>query len=181
MSGGGRFARARITASDPINGFSFLREAYQATDPAFDGRVTVPVLWDKETRRIVNNSEDDICRMFNGAFRDSATHRCDLFPERYRRRNRPSFEIHLRKREQWRLQRRFATRSALTNTPAARLFAALDELETRLTKSRYLFGDASWSPTGGSSAPSSVSTSSTTSISNAASAVSSTTLTSRVT
>ena len=47
---------------------SFCSEAYRATDPDFDGRVTVPVLWDKETRRIVNNSEDDICRMFNDAF-----------------------------------------------------------------------------------------------------------------
>ena len=37
---------------------------YLATSPTFEGRVTVPVLWDKETRRIVNNSEDDICRMF---------------------------------------------------------------------------------------------------------------------
>src|SRR5271170_4411977 len=54
---------------DPINGFAFLSEAYKASDPHFDGRVTVPVLWDKTTRRIVNNSEDDICRMFNDAFR----------------------------------------------------------------------------------------------------------------
>src|SRR3954471_17051709 len=45
---------------DPINGFEFLSEAYAATKPSFDGRVTVPVLWDRETRRIVNNSEDDI-------------------------------------------------------------------------------------------------------------------------
>ncbi|MEO5717299.1 MAG: glutathione S-transferase family protein, partial [Chthoniobacterales bacterium] len=46
-------------SKDPINGFNFLSEAYAATDPDFDGRVTVPVLWDKVTRRIVNNSEDD--------------------------------------------------------------------------------------------------------------------------
>src|ERR1051325_7681500 len=44
---------------DPINGFSFLAEAYRATDPAFEGRVTVPIVWDKKSRRIVNNSEDD--------------------------------------------------------------------------------------------------------------------------
>jgi putative glutathione S-transferase len=46
--------------TDPINGFSFLSEAYAASQPGFHGRVTVPVLWDKRTRRIVNNSEDDI-------------------------------------------------------------------------------------------------------------------------
>src|SRR5262245_32302353 len=52
-------------SNDPINGFTFLSEAYSATRQDFDGRVTVPVLWDKVTHRIVNNSEDDICRMFN--------------------------------------------------------------------------------------------------------------------
>jgi putative glutathione S-transferase len=51
-------------SKDPVNGFKFLSEAYLATDPSFQGRVTVPVLWDKERRVIVNNSEDDICRMF---------------------------------------------------------------------------------------------------------------------
>ena len=51
---------------DPVNGFAFLSEAYAATSPNFDGRLTVPVLWDKQMRRIVNNSEDDICRMFTG-------------------------------------------------------------------------------------------------------------------
>jgi glutathionyl-hydroquinone reductase len=56
---------------DPVNGFEFLSEAYRATDPDFDGRVTVPVLWDKKKKRIVNNSEDDICRMLNDAFREA--------------------------------------------------------------------------------------------------------------
>jgi len=63
-----------------VNGFQFLSEAYAATDPNFDGRVTVPVLWDKEKRRIVNNSEDDICRMFNSAFGKLADEKVDLFP-----------------------------------------------------------------------------------------------------
>ena len=55
-------------STDPINDFDYLSEAYVASDPGFKGRATVPVLWDKKKRRIVNNSEDDICRMFNGAF-----------------------------------------------------------------------------------------------------------------
>src|SRR5712671_3631316 len=64
---------------DPVNGFQFLSQAYVATDRSFDGRVTVPVVWDKETRRIVNNSEDDICQMFNDEFGGVLT--IDLFPE----------------------------------------------------------------------------------------------------
>src|SRR5437588_2466676 len=67
-------------SEDPINDFKFLSEAYSASDPQFDGRVTVPVLWDKETKRIVNNSEDDICRIFNDEFNAFATERVDLFP-----------------------------------------------------------------------------------------------------
>src|SRR5262249_14178230 len=66
---------------DPVNGFSFLSEAYRATNPAFQGRVTVPVLWDKQTRKIVNNSEDDICRMFNDAFNAWGKNNVDLFPK----------------------------------------------------------------------------------------------------
>src|SRR5438874_8732518 len=68
-------------SEDPINGFQFLAEAYELTDPKFDGRVTVPVLWDKQTSRIVNNCEDDICRMFNDTFRSlQKSNEVDLFP-----------------------------------------------------------------------------------------------------
>src|SRR6201996_6680095 len=65
---------------DPINGFSFLSEAYTASKLDFKGRVTVPVLWDKQTRRIVNNSEDDICRMLNDG-RSFGNDRVNLFPD----------------------------------------------------------------------------------------------------
>src|SRR5437868_8563391 len=72
---------APFKSTEPINGFHFLSEAYKATNPDFDGRVTVPVLWDKETKKIVNNCEDDICRMFNGVFNDFSRNReVDLFP-----------------------------------------------------------------------------------------------------
>src|SRR6187549_973995 len=65
---------------DPVNHFAFLSEAYQATDPKFNGRVTVPVLWDTEAGRIINNSEDDICRMLNDAFGGLSLYEADLFP-----------------------------------------------------------------------------------------------------
>ena len=45
---------------DPVNGFSFLREAYEATEPGYDGHVSVPVLWDKQAGRIVSNNFPDI-------------------------------------------------------------------------------------------------------------------------
>lgn len=55
-------------SADPVNGFAFLAEAYAATDPAWQGRVTVPVLWDRRTGSIVNNESEDILRMLDSAF-----------------------------------------------------------------------------------------------------------------
>src|SRR5436189_2744933 len=51
---------APLDSTEPINGFHFLSEDYKATNPDFDGRVTVPVLWDKETKKTANNCEADI-------------------------------------------------------------------------------------------------------------------------
>src|SRR5213594_2586820 len=73
---------APFESTDPVNGFHFLSESYKTTDPDFDERVTVPVLWDKETHRIVNNCEDDICRMFNDLFNKFAKNKnVDFFPK----------------------------------------------------------------------------------------------------
>lgn len=65
---------------DSVNGFQFLSEAYHATDPDYRGRVTVPVLWDKETKHIVSNSDDDLLRMFNTEFSEFATNDYDFYP-----------------------------------------------------------------------------------------------------
>jgi len=63
-----------------LTGFTFSPKL-PANDPNFDGRVTVPALWDKVKKMIVNNCEDDICRMFNDAFRGLAQNKeIDLFP-----------------------------------------------------------------------------------------------------
>lgn len=126
---------------DPVNGFEFLAQAYYATDPDFDGRVTVPVLWDKKTRRIVNNSEDDICRMFDGAFRGLAARDAQLFPPELAKGQAELSEFIYRTVNNGVYRAGFATRQPAYERAAQKLFAALDELETRLTKSRYLFGD----------------------------------------
>ena len=65
---------------DPVNGFHFLSEAYRASDPAYRGRMTVPVLWDKKTKRIVTNSDDDLLRMFDREFGALARNDYDFFP-----------------------------------------------------------------------------------------------------
>src|SRR3954471_2742420 len=77
---GWRFGNGDGFSEDPVNGFDFLSEAYRATDPSFDGRVTVPVLWDKQSKRIVSNSDDDLLRMLNSEFSDFATDDYDFYP-----------------------------------------------------------------------------------------------------
>ena len=66
---------------DDLHGWDFLTEAYRASDPAFDGRISVPVLWDRETGRIVNNDSADIVRMLNRAWDEWGDASVDLYPE----------------------------------------------------------------------------------------------------
>ncbi len=122
---------------DPVNGFAFLKQAYLATDPAFEGRVTVPVLWDKETKRIVNNSEDDICRMFNDVFAGSGG---DLFPPDLAAAQAELSEQIYEKINNGVYRAGFATRQGSYERACRALFVALDEMEARLASSRYLFG-----------------------------------------
>jgi putative glutathione S-transferase len=126
-------------SKDPINGFRFLREAYAATDPNFDNRVTVPVLWDKETRRIVNNSEDDICRMFNSVFNALADAGVDFFPKDVEVEQAKLSEFIYDNVNNGVYRAGFATRQRPYEVACRKLFEALDQLEERLSKSRFLF------------------------------------------
>jgi putative glutathione S-transferase len=127
-------------STDPINGFKFLSEAYAATDPNFDGRVTVPVLWDKVTKKIVNNCEDDICRMFNDAFNAVARNRdVDLFPKEIEEEHTKLCDFLYDNVNNGVYKAGFATRQRPYEISCRKLFDALDKLEARLAKSRYLF------------------------------------------
>ena len=128
-------------SKDPINGFQFLAEAYELTDPKFDGRVTVPVLWDKETKRIVNNCEDDICLMFNNAFRLLARNKSvDLFPKDVAAEQASLSAFVYDNVNNGVYKAGFATRQHPYEIATRKVFAALDQLESRLAKSRYLLG-----------------------------------------
>ena len=116
-------------SKDPINGFEFLAQAYTATDPTFDGRVTVPVLWDKERSRIVNNCEDDICVMFNNAFRFLAQNKeIDLFPSDIAPEQEKLSDFIYETINNGVYRAGFTTRQRSYQFACQRLFAALDEL-----------------------------------------------------
>ncbi len=129
-------------STDPINGFQFLSEAYAATDANFDERVTVPVLWDKETKRIVNNCEDDICPMLNRVFNEFAKNKdVDLFPKELDSEHAKISDFIYDNVNNGVYKAGFATRQRPYEISCRKLFQALDELEKRLSKSRYLFGN----------------------------------------
>ncbi len=127
--------------TDPINGFAYLSEAYLASDPKFKGRVTVPVLWDKETKKIVNNSEGDICRMLNGAFAALGNGTVDLFPQDIAPEQAKLSDYIYERVNNGVYKTGFATSQESYEEPCRALFAALDRLEDHLGSHRYLFGD----------------------------------------
>jgi putative glutathione S-transferase len=138
---GWAFREGPGSSADPLNGFAFLAEAYQASDPTFNGRVTVPVLWDKEARRIVNNSEDDICRMLNDVFRPVATHpELDLFPADLTEEQARLSQFIYDNVNNGVYRAGFATSQKAYERGCRAVFAALDELEKRLATRRWLFG-----------------------------------------
>lgn len=126
---------------DPINGFSFLSEAYTATDPHYRKRITVPVLWDTVTQRIVSNADDDLMRMFNRSFHDLAGNDVNLCPE-----DRLEEIDHLNHYIYESIndgvyRAGFATSQPVYEQAIHVLFEALDALEVRLATQRYVFGD----------------------------------------
>ncbi|MBV9737196.1 MAG: glutathione S-transferase family protein [Candidatus Eremiobacteraeota bacterium] len=127
-------------SKDPINGFAFLKDAYLATDPQYRGRVTVPVLWDKKTKRIVSNSDDDIMRMFETEFRDIAPVKADLYPKPLAKDIDQLNDVIYENVNDGVYRAGFATSQKVYEEAAYRLFTMLDTLERRLAERRYLFG-----------------------------------------
>lgn len=127
--------------ADPVNGFAFLAQAYTATDPHYDGRVTVPVLWDTVTKRIVSNNDDHIMRMLECEFDAVArSNDLDFYPAEHRSAiDALNAEIYERVNNGV-YRAGFATEQRAYEAAARTLFRELDRLDARLADRRYLFG-----------------------------------------
>ena len=125
------------TQRDPINGFEFLSQAYLATDPSYNARVTVPVLWDCQSKAIVSNNDDDIMRMLNSAFDDFTDSALDLYPEALRPQIDEINDLVYPNINDGVYRAGFATTQSAYEESVAKLFAALDHLEERLGQQRY--------------------------------------------
>jgi putative glutathione S-transferase len=135
---GWRFSGGGYT--DPVNGFAYLSEAYAATDPGYEDRVSVPVLWDRDRGEIVNNESADILRMLSTAFRELAAHPVELAPAELRE-EIDALNAHIYDTVNNAVYKAgFARRQAVYEREVSALFSTLDELDARLAGRRFLFG-----------------------------------------
>ena len=126
---------------DDLYGLDYMHQVYSKVDPTITSRVTVPVLWDKQQQTIVSNESAEIIRMLNSAFNDITGNQADYYPAQLRA------EIDLL--NDWIYptinngvyRAGFATTQQAYETAYRDLFAALDDIELRLSTRRYLTGD----------------------------------------
>jgi len=126
---------------DPVNGFTLIREAYNATEPGYDGHISVPVLWDRETSTIVSNNFPDITIDLGTQFGAFAAPDVDLYPEPLRAEIDAVNERVYTSVNDGVYRCGFAGTQQAYDIAVTALFATLDELEERLATRRYLFGD----------------------------------------
>jgi putative glutathione S-transferase len=125
---------------DTVNGFHYLYEAYIASNPSYTGKVTVPALWDKKTKKIVNNESSEIIRMLNTEFNAITGDRTDLYPQALR------VEIDAINERVYHNVNNGVYRAGFAKSQSAYeeaydgLFTTLDWLEQRLSSQRYLVG-----------------------------------------
>lgn len=135
---GWRFAEG----ADTVNGATYMHEIYTRADAAYTGRATVPVLWDRQRRTIVNNESADIVRMFNSGFGPLADAAIDLYPQALRPEiDALNAEIYPRLNNGV-YRTGFATTQQAYEEAFWHVFGMLDALEARLASgSPFLFGD----------------------------------------
>ncbi|WP_438282575.1 glutathione S-transferase family protein [Pseudomonas alabamensis] len=137
---GWTFDRDHGSTGDALDGLQYLYQRYTQDDPRYTGRVTVPVLWDRQAQRIVNNESADIVRLFNHAFDDLTGNDLDLYPSALQptidglnARIYPAVNNGV-------YRAGFATTQQAYEEAFDALFAELDQLEQLLAQQRYLAG-----------------------------------------
>lgn len=139
---GWTFAEGDGVIPDPVMDADFMHELYTKADPDYSGRVTVPVLWDLKTNKIVNNESSEIIRMFNSAFNElDGVNDKDFAPEELLEDiDRINEEVY-HSINNGVYKAGFATKQDVYEDEVTKLFAELDKLEDHLSKNKYLVGD----------------------------------------
>lgn len=142
------FEEADGATADALHGARRLYEVYARADPSYSGRVTVPVLWDRETDTIVNNESSEIIRMLNREFDAFGDASLDFYPEALRGEIDVVNEFVYANVNNGVYRCGFATTQDAYEEAFRQLFSALDALDERLADRRYLVGarltEADW-------------------------------------
>ncbi|MBA5728715.1 glutathione S-transferase family protein [Aerococcaceae bacterium INB8] len=126
---------------DSVNNADYLFEVYKAADDNYSGRVTVPVLWDKQTGKIVNNESSEILRMLNSAFDDIGAKPGDYSPEALMDEIDAMNDRVYNNVNNGVYKSGFATKQEVYEEEVTNVFKVLDELEEHLENRKYLVGD----------------------------------------
>lgn len=138
---GWTFAEGKDMIPDPVINAQFMYQIYTHVDSEYTGRVTVPVLYDKKTNKIVNNESSEIMRMLNTAFDEVGSTPGDYYPEHLSDEIDEMNELVYHKINNGVYKAGFATEQAVYDEEVQSLFNALDELESLLANKKYLVGD----------------------------------------
>ncbi len=126
---------------EPLYGFTHVHQLYSLAQADYTGRVSVPILWDKHTRSIVNNESAEIMRMFNHAFDPITGNTQDYYPEPLRAAIDDINAFVYQHINNGVYRCGFAKSQAAYQQAYAALFSALDRIEARLDQHRYLVGN----------------------------------------
>jgi glutathionyl-hydroquinone reductase len=126
---------------DPVNGFVLLRDAYEATEPGYEGHISVPVLWDRKTAKIVSNNFPDITIDLATQFEAWANTSVDLYPEALRPEIDAVNALVYENINDGVYRAGMAGTQRQYDEAVVRVFQVLDELEGRLASQRYLVGE----------------------------------------
>ncbi|WP_061011641.1 glutathione S-transferase family protein [Photobacterium leiognathi] len=138
---GWNFEAGDGVVADPIFNAQFLHQIYTQADPDYTGRVTVPVLWDKQQQTIVSNESADIIRMLNSAFDDVGAVKVDFYPQALRQQIDELNDFVYANINNGVYRAGFATTQEAYDEAVIALFDALELIEQRLSTQRYLLGE----------------------------------------
>jgi putative glutathione S-transferase len=141
LKDGWTFDEATGSTGDAVNGKAKLSEIYLLADPKYSGRVSVPVLWDKQRKTIVNNESAEIIRMLNSAFDACTNVHTDYYPEKLRGEiDRVNERVYANVNNGV-YRAGFATAQGPYEQAFRNVFDTLDEMEQRLSQHRYIVGN----------------------------------------
>ena len=129
------------TTGDELYNSNFLYERYFASSEDYKGNITVPILWDKKLKTIVNNESSEIIRMFNSAFNDLTGNQSNFYPDELSHDIDEINELVYHNINNGVYKTGFATTQEAYEDNCKKLFDALEFVDKRLSKQRYLAGE----------------------------------------